>query len=58
MNAATARPASPARDQQLAAARDWLWAHTAQPNGDPWNAAPEHLASAAGRLVQHLGGAR
>lgn len=39
-------------------ARDWLWAHTAQPTGDPWDDDPDHLERAASDLAAALAGAR
>lgn len=47
--------ATPRRSQALAAAREWLWAHTAQPNGQPWDDDPEHLERAAAELLADLG---
>ena len=41
----------------IRALRDWLWQHTAQPNGDPWSADPEALATAARDLADFLRGA-
>lgn len=38
----------------LAAARDWLWRHSSQPNGDPWDCDPDHLAMAARELLAEL----
>lgn len=35
----------------VATARAWLWAHTAQPNGDPWDACPDLLDQAATALA-------
>lgn len=43
------------RSQQLAAAREWLWAHTSQPCGDAWDADPELLDEAAAELLADLG---
>jgi hypothetical protein len=31
----------------LTTAREWLWRHSSQPSGDPWDGAPEHLDRAA-----------
>ena len=39
----------------LAAAREWLWRHSSQPNGDPWDGDPDHLERAARELVTELG---
>jgi hypothetical protein len=38
----------------LAAVREWLWRHSSQPNGDPWDGDPEHLDRAAQRLLSDL----
>ena len=38
----------------LTAAREWVWRHSSQPNGDPWDSDPEHLDWAAQRLVDEL----
>ena len=38
----------------LAAVREWLWRHSSQPNGDPWDGDPEHLERAAQRLLSEL----
>lgn len=48
----TQRPAAEAAT--VTAARAWLWAHTAQPNGHPWDANPEHLEQAAADLAAAL----
>lgn len=50
-----ATPADPHTDQQVAAVRDWLWAHTSQPNGDAWDADRDHLEAAARALHVELG---
>jgi hypothetical protein len=39
---------------QLEAAREWLWRHSSQPNGDPWDSDPEHLEWAARNLLADL----
>ena len=28
---------------RLTAVREWLWRCSSQPNGDPWDGAPEHV---------------
>src|SRR3954449_12425923 len=38
----------------LTAVRAWLWRHSSQPNGDPWDSDPEHLDWAARRLLDEL----
>jgi hypothetical protein len=38
----------------LTAVRAWLWRHSSQPNGDPWDGDPEHLHRAAHDLVEEL----
>jgi hypothetical protein len=38
----------------LPAVREWLWRHSSQPNGDPWDGDPEHLDRAAQRLLSDL----
>lgn len=38
----------------LGAARDWLWRHSSQPNGDPWDSDPDHLELAARGLAAEL----
>ncbi len=38
----------------LTAVREWLWRHSSQPNGDPWDGDPEHLDRAAQRLLSEL----
>jgi len=37
-------------DEQLIAVREWLWRHSSQPNGDPWDGDPEHLDGATRNL--------
>ncbi len=39
----------------LTAVRDWLWRHSSQPNGNPWDSDPEHLERAAQNLLDDLG---
>lgn len=46
-------PAPPPVDL-LTAVREWLWRHSSQPNGDPWDGDPEHLDRAAQRLLSDL----
>lgn len=38
----------------LTAVREWLWRHSSQPNGDPWDSDPEHLDRAAHSLLREL----
>jgi hypothetical protein len=38
----------------LSAVREWLWRHSSQPNGDPWDSDPEHLDRAAQNLLDEL----
>ena len=38
----------------LLAVREWLWRHSSQPNGDPWDSDPEHLDQAARNLLDDL----
>src|SRR3982750_4286996 len=38
----------------LSAVREWLWRHSSQPNGDPWDGDPEHLDWAAQHLLNDL----
>jgi hypothetical protein len=38
----------------MTAVREWIWRHTSQPNGDPWDSDPEHLDWAAQNLVDDL----
>ena len=45
-----AHPTQPP-DDLLTAVREWLWRHSSQPNGDPWDGDPEHLDRAAQRLL-------
>ena len=47
------RPAEPPVDH-LGAVREWLWRHSSQPNGDPWDGDPEHLDWAAQNLLNDL----
>jgi hypothetical protein len=39
---------------RLSAVREWLWRHSSQPNGDPWDSDPEHLDRAAQHLLNDL----
>jgi hypothetical protein len=39
---------------RLSAIREWLWRHSSQPNGDPWDSDPEHLDRAAQNLLNDL----
>jgi hypothetical protein len=39
---------------RLVAVREWLWRHSSQPNGDPWDSDPEHLDQAARNLLADL----
>jgi hypothetical protein len=47
------RPAASPVDR-LSAVREWLWRHSSQPNGDPWDGDPEHLDRAAQLLLDDL----
>ena len=38
----------------LTAVREWIWRHSSQPNGDPWDGDPEHLDWAAQNLLDDL----
>ena len=38
----------------LTAAREWVWRHSSQPNGDPWDSDHEHLDRAAHNLLEAL----
>src|SRR3954452_1289121 len=49
----TPRPAD-FRVDHLSVVRAWLWRHSSQPNGDPWDGDPEHLDWAARRLLDEL----
>ena len=40
----------------LSAIREWLWRHSSQPNGDPWDSDPEHLEQTARNLLNDLQG--
>jgi hypothetical protein len=53
MDIADARPPRFPVDY-LTAVREWIWRHTSQPNGDPWDSDPEHLDWAAQNLVDDL----
>jgi hypothetical protein len=48
-----AHPTPPPVDL-LTAVRGWLWRHSSQPNGDPWDGDPEHLDRAAQNLLSDL----
>jgi hypothetical protein len=39
---------------RLSAVREWIWRHSSQPNGDPWDGDPEHLDWAAQNLLGDL----
>jgi transposase len=39
---------------RLTAIQEWLWRHSSQPNGDPWDGDPEHLDRAAQNLLSDL----
>jgi transposase len=39
---------------RLTAVREWIWRHSSQPNGDPWDGDPEHLNWAAQNLLSDL----
>jgi len=39
---------------RLSVVREWLWRHSSQPNGDPWDGDPEHLDRAAQHLLHDL----
>ena len=49
----TSRPADFPVDR-LSVVREWLWRHSSQPNGDPWDGDPEHLDWAAQHLLNDL----
>jgi hypothetical protein len=49
----TPRPAD-FRVDHLSVVRAWLWRHSSQPNGDPWDGDPEHLDWAAQHLLDEL----
>ena len=49
----TPRPADVPVDR-LSVVREWLWRHSSQPNGDPWDGDPEHLDWAAQHLLNDL----
>jgi transposase len=53
MEDAHARPPRFSVDR-LTAVREWIWRHSSQPNGDPWNSDPEHLDRAAQNLLGDL----
>ena len=51
-------PSADSPVDRLSVVREWLWRHSSQPNGDPWDGDPEHLDWAAQTLLddfaQHL----
>jgi hypothetical protein len=52
-----ANPDTPPADSptdRLSVIREWLWRHSSQPNGDPWDSDPEHLDRAAQHLLNDL----
>ena len=49
-----ANPAAEAPVDRLSAVREWIWRHSSQPNGDPWDSDPEHLDWAAQNLLNDL----
>ena len=53
MGDAHARPPRFSVDR-LTAVREWIWRHSSQPNGDPWDGDPEHLDWAAQHLLDEL----
>ena len=53
MGDAHARPPRFSVDR-LTAVREWIWRHSSQPNGDPWDSDPEHLDRAAQNLLSDL----
>jgi hypothetical protein len=53
MGDAHARPPRCPVDR-LTAVREWIWRHSSQPNGDPWDSDPEHLDWAAQNLLSDL----
>src|SRR3712207_2406665 len=53
MGDAHARPPRFPGDR-LTAVREWIWRHSSQPNGDPWDGDPEHLTWAAQNLLSDL----
>ncbi len=46
-------PSEPPADL-LTTAREWIWRHSSQPNGDPWDSDPDHLDLAARNLLKDL----
>src|SRR3954452_23987316 len=55
--AAMAHPDPPPAEfpvDPLSIVRAWLWRHSSQPNGDPWDGDPEHLDWAARNLLEDL----
>jgi hypothetical protein len=53
MGDAHARPPRFPVDRRTAV-REWIWRHSSQPNGDPWDSDPEHLDRAAQNLLSDL----
>jgi len=47
-------PAAESPVDRLSAVREWLWRHSSQPNGDPWDGDPEHLDWTAQNLLDDL----
>ena len=47
-------PAAESPVDRLSTVREWLWRHSSQPNGDPWDSDPEHLDQAARNLLDDL----
>lgn len=45
---------TPPPGNPLGAARQWLWRHSSQPNGEPWDRNPERLDRAARELLTSL----
>jgi hypothetical protein len=41
-------------NDRLPVIREWLWRHSSQPNGDPWDSDPEHLNHTAQTLLHDL----
>ena len=39
---------------RLSVVREWLWRHSSQPHGDPWDGDPEHLNCPAQTLLNDL----
>ena len=53
MGDSDACPTEPSVDL-LTAVREWIWRHSSQPNGDPWDGDPDHLDLAAKDLLDDL----